>query len=74
MTYNINDKVVLTDESIEEMNELVNNKFFTCLKGVIGEIIDIDIKDNWCLVSFPQAAAFGGEWWIDPKWIVKKEV
>ena len=71
MTYNVNDKVILTDEGIEEMNELVNKKFFTCLKGVTGEIIDIDTKDNWCLVSFPRVAPL--EWWLDPEWLVKKE-
>lgn len=70
MTYNINDKVVLTDEGIEEMNKVLNNKFFTGLKGLTGEIIDID-ADNWCLVAFPQIAPL--EWWFDPEWFVKKE-
>jgi hypothetical protein len=73
MTYNINDKVVLTDEGIKEMNELVNTKFFACLKSITGEIMDVDTEDDWCLVSFSKATLLGNQWWLDPEWLVKKE-
>ena len=76
MTYNINDKVTLVKESIENINKLVNSKFFTCLEGLTGEIIEEEDEDDemWYLVKFPLIDMFGNNtWWFSEEWLVKKE-
>lgn len=78
MTYNINDKVVLKKESIEKINKLVNSKFFTCLAGLTGEIIEAEKEDEddemWYLVSFKFIDMIGNNaWWFPEKDLVKKE-